>query len=73
MRQKFECIPQCKSKTEPAAATVIARAGPRRSPYLHASAARAWPNMALQPTANGLPALGLHFILAQTCQAAVCG
>ena len=31
------------------------------------------PNMALQPTANGLPGLGLHFILAQTRQAAVCG
>ena len=31
------------------------------------------PNMALQPTANGLPGLGLHFILAQTRQPAVCG
>jgi len=31
------------------------------------------PNMALQPTANGLPCLGLHFILAQTRQAVVCG
>jgi len=31
------------------------------------------PNMALQPTANGLPGLGLHFILAQTHQAVVCG
>lgn len=31
------------------------------------------PNMALQPTANGLPRLGLHFILAQTRQSVVCG
>ena len=31
------------------------------------------PNLALQPTANGLPGLGLHFILAQTRQAVVCG
>jgi len=31
------------------------------------------PNMALQPTANGLAGLGLHFILAQTRQAVVCG
>jgi len=31
------------------------------------------PNMALQPTANGLPRLGLHFILAQTRQPVVCG
>ena len=31
------------------------------------------PNMALQPTANGLPGLGLHFLLAQPRQAAVCG
>ena len=31
------------------------------------------PNLALQPTANGLPRLGLHFILAQTRQTVVCG
>jgi hypothetical protein len=29
--------------------------------------------MALQPTPNGLPRLGLHFILAQTRQPVVCG
>ena len=31
------------------------------------------PNMASQPTANGSPGLGLHFILAQTRRAVVCG
>ena len=43
------------------------------SPQRCASATKPWPNMPLQPTANGLPGLGLHFILAQTRQAVVCG
>ena len=31
------------------------------------------PNMALQPKGNGLPPLGLHFILAQSRQAVAFG
>ena len=31
------------------------------------------PNLALQPTGNGLPGLGRHFILAQSRQAVACG
>jgi hypothetical protein len=45
----------------------------RLAPLLLPSAKKLRPNMALQPTANGLLPLGLHFILAQRQQAVVRG
>ena len=75
VRHRVERMNQYKNKTvlAAAAAAAIAWPGPSRSQYLRASTARAWPNMALQPTANGLAPLGLYFMVAQIRQAVVCG
>jgi len=43
------------------------------SPQHQTSPAGPLPNLALQPTANGLPPLGLHFMVAQIRQPVVCG
>ena len=43
------------------------------SPHRLASDTRPWSNLALQPTVNGLPPLGLHFMVAQIRQPVACG
>mgnify|MGYP003602399775 CR=1 FL=1 len=66
---------QCPSRAGLSSTSMKHPANPRpwHSPYRRAFATKPWPNLALQPTANGLPCLGLHFILAQTRQPVVCG
>ena len=64
------CARRCFSSTLRASASAV---GLGYSQQCRASGTKAWPNRPLQPKVNGLPPLGLHFILAQSRQAVAFG
>ena len=59
------CTRRCFSSSLRAPAMAV---GLGYSQQCGASGTKAWPNRPLQPKVNGLPPLGLHFILAQSRQ-----